>query len=89
MIKHHQQKQLGEERVNCKLQVTVHQEEKPGEELKKETWRQELKQRTWRNTANWLALHGLLSLLSYIAQDHILRGGPTHSGLGSPISIAN
>jgi hypothetical protein len=34
--------------------------------------------------AYWLALHGLLSLLSYRTQDHQPRDGTTHSGLGPP-----
>ena len=36
----------------------------------------------------WLALQGLLRLLSY-TQDHLLRSGTTHSELGPPISIIN
>jgi hypothetical protein len=51
--------------------------------------KQELMQRPWRNTACWLAPHGLLSLLSYTTQDHLLRGGTTHSGLGPPPSVIN
>lgn len=43
---------------------------------------QELKQRPWRNAAYCLASHDLLSLLSIYKQDHQLRGGTTHSGLG-------
>ena len=31
--------------------------------------------------------HGLLNLLSYRTQNHQPRDGPTHSGLGPPISI--
>ena len=30
---------------------------------------------------------GLFSLLSYIPQDHLLRSGTTHSGLGPPTLI--
>jgi hypothetical protein len=37
------------------LQVTVHSQGKPRQELKAGTWKQELKQRPWRNTAFWLA----------------------------------
>ena len=48
------------------------------------TWRQELMQKPWRGAAYWLALHGLLSLLSYRTQDHQPRDGPTHNGLGPP-----
>ena len=32
-------------------------------------------QRPWRGAAYWLAFHGLLSLLSYRAQDHQPRSG--------------
>jgi hypothetical protein len=33
----------------------------------------------------WIASHGLLRLLSYRTQDHLPRGGTTHSGLGPPL----
>jgi hypothetical protein len=42
-------------------------------------WRQELRLRPRRRAAH-PALHGLLSLLSYRAQDHQSKGGPTHNG---------
>jgi hypothetical protein len=48
----------------------VYFQRKPGQDLKAETQRQELMQRPWRNAAYCLAPHGLLSLLSYIIQDH-------------------
>ena len=47
------------------------------------TWRQELMQRPWRGAAYWLALHGLLSLLSHRTQGHQPRDGAIHNGLGS------
>ena len=53
-------------------------------EAKAGTWRQELKQRLRKNTADRLAPHGLLSLLSYIARDHMLRGDSTLSELSLP-----
>jgi hypothetical protein len=37
------------------------------------TWTQELKQRSGVNAANWFALPGLLSLLSYMPQTHLLK----------------
>jgi hypothetical protein len=37
----------------------------------------------------WLALQGLLSLLSYITQGHLDRNNIPHSGLGPPILIIN
>jgi hypothetical protein len=43
----------------------------------------------WRGAAYWLAPHGLLSLLSYRTQDHLLRDGPTDNGLGLPTSITH
>ena len=39
-----------------------------------QTWRQELMQRPWRGATYLLALHGLLSLLSYRTQDHCYPG---------------
>lgn len=42
-------------------------------------WRQEPPQ---RHAAYGLALHGLLSLLSYIPQDYLPRNGCSHGGLG-------
>ena len=46
-------------------------------------------QRPWKGAAYWLALHGLLSLLSYRTQDHQPRDGTAHSELGPPLSITN
>jgi hypothetical protein len=43
-------------------------------------WRQELMQRPWRDAAYWLAPR---------TQDHQLRDGTTHLGLGSPLLIIN
>ena len=50
------------------------------------TWRQKLKQRSQRNGAYWLALHSLLSLLSYIAQDCFLE---SVNGLGLSLLMVN
>ena len=36
-----------------------------------------------------LAPHGSHSLLSYTTEDHLSKGGTTHSGLGHPTSIIN
>lgn len=41
---------------------------------------QKLKQRAWL-TACWLDPYGLLSLLFYTTQDHLLRDGTIHSEL--------
>jgi hypothetical protein len=62
VIEHHDQEQLGKERIYFILQLIVHQSE---EELKAGTWRQELMQRLWRGAAYWLAPHGFFSLLSF------------------------
>jgi hypothetical protein len=53
-------------------------------EVRTGSWRQELTQRPWRGVAYWLASHGLRSLLFYTTQNHQLRDGPTHKGLGPP-----
>ena len=53
------------------------------------TWRQALKQRPWRSAVYWLALHGLLGLLSYRTQDHLPRAGLTHYVLSPPTLITN
>ena len=46
-------------------------------------------QRPWRDPAYWLASHDLASLLSYRTQDHQVRDGTTHNGLGPPPLITN
>lgn len=51
-----------------------------GQELKVESWR------LWRSTNYWLALGGLLSLLSSVPRDHLPRGGTVHSAMGSSTS---
>lgn len=57
---------------------------KSGQELN-----QEQRQESWRKTAYWLALPGLLNLFSYTPQNHLSRGGPSHSGLEPPPLIAD
>jgi hypothetical protein len=47
----------------------------------KQIRKQELMQGPWRNVLYWLASPGLLSLLSYRAQDYQPRDGPMHKGL--------
>jgi hypothetical protein len=80
MIKHHEQKQLGKERVYFIWQLVVHHSGKWELELEARTCRQELKQTTWRSSIYWLAPYGLFSLLSYTPQDHLLRGGTQWAG---------
>ena len=78
VIKHHAPKHLGQERVCFHLKLTiVHHDGKSGQELWWGTWRQALMERPWRNPAYWLAPHGLLSLLSYTIQGHLLNSGIT------------
>lgn len=52
------------------------------------TWRQKM-QRPQMNSAYQLACHGLLSLLLYTIQDHVIGDGTIHSSLGSPIQVIN
>jgi hypothetical protein len=47
-------------------------------------WIQELMQMPWRGAVYCLALHGLISLLSYSTEDHQPRDGTTHNGLTPP-----
>jgi hypothetical protein len=92
MRKHHDQKKLEEARV-CFPHSSTEQriiKSSEGNNLSRVgTWRQELMQRPWRDAAYWLAPHGFLSLLSYGAQDHQPRNGPTHDGLGLSPLITN
>ena len=67
--------------VHFILQLTVYHEANQGR-----NWRQELIQRPWRSAAYWLAPYGLLSLLSYTTQDHLLRDVTTYNGLALPIA---
>lgn len=70
-------------------QLTAHHGGQWGPELNKAgTQKQELKQRPWGNAADWPASLGFLSLLSYLALNHLLRCG-TLSGQGPPTSIIN
>jgi hypothetical protein len=71
------------------FQFIVHQQKKLGQELKAGSWWQELKMEPLRNSAYLIVPCGLLSLLSYTTQDHLLRVGTTHNELGSPTSIIN
>ena len=57
--------------------------------MEQEPERQQLMQRSWRSGTYWLALHGLLSLLSYRTQDHLIRVVRPHNHLGPPTSITN
>lgn len=43
-------------------------------------------QKPRRSAVDWLAPHGLLSLLSYTTQAHLPRGGTAYHELGLPTS---
>jgi hypothetical protein len=62
MMKHHDQKQVKEERVYLTYSSTslLIIEGSQGR-----VWRKELTQRPWSDAADWLAPYSLLSLLSY------------------------
>ena len=92
MIKHHEQKQLGEERVylvSTSRSLFIIRNHQDRNSNRAGTWRQELMQRPWRDTAYWLSHHSLLSLLSYRIQGHLPRNGTTHIGQDPPPSITN
>lgn len=83
---HHDQKQLGNERVCISSQAHDH-EGKSGKEVKAGTRKQELKQRPWEEAASWLAFHGSLSLISCSPQDPLPRSDIIHSELSPPKAI--
>lgn len=62
--KHHDQKKFSEKRVYFSLLFLVHYQSKP---------RQKPKERPWKKAACWLTFHGLISLLSYTAQEPLPR----------------
>lgn len=73
---------------------TGHHQGKPCQELKAEPGSRNPEAGTEAETVAepcWLAdsLYGLLSSLSYVSQDHLLRGHTSHDGLGSFTSIIN
>jgi len=75
VIRHHDQSNSG------RKGSVVHHDGKSRRELKAGTWRQKPKQRPWRGCCYCLTPPDLLSLLSYIIQDHLPRGCIAHSGL--------
>lgn len=82
--KHHDQKQLGQERFYFILQLIVYHEGKPGQGLQTETWERELKQKPWRNPTYWLARFAFLPTLNRLP-----GRGTTHTGLGPSPSVIN
>ena len=83
MMKHHGQKQVGEERVSLthtSISYSISEGHQGKNSSSSKTWKHELMQRQWRGAADWLAHRGLFSLLSYSTQDHQPRCGlPTMS----------
>ena len=72
------------------LQLTVHHQRKPGQELKQgNNLEGGADAEAMEGAAYWLAPPGLLSLLFYRTQDHQLRSGTMHNGLGPPTSITS
>jgi hypothetical protein len=92
VIKHCDNKQLGEERVCFHLQPSSHiplLREVRAETQTGRNLRQELVQRPWRSAAFWLTHHDLLSLLCLFTASRTTSKGndPIHNGLGFPTSI--
>lgn len=48
-----------------------------------------LMKRLWKSAAYWLAPQGLLDLLSYTTQDHLVRGDTFHNTLDPPTLTIN
>jgi hypothetical protein len=72
VIKYHDKKQVGERKVYLlytfvSMFVTTGNQDRNSNRAG--TWRQKLMQRPRRGAAYWLALHSLLSLLSYRTQE--------------------
>jgi hypothetical protein len=91
-MKHHDQKQGGEERIYVAYIATsqfIIKRNQGKNSLRAQTWRQELMPRLWRGAAYWLTPHGLLSPLSYKTQNKQLRDSSTHNRLGPPTAIMN
>jgi hypothetical protein len=87
--KHHNQKQVGEERVYSAYTSTllfIIEGSQDRNSSRSGTRRQKLIQRHWRGTGYWIAPCSLLSLLSSRTQGHEPRGGTTYHGLG-PFSL--
>ena len=81
-MKHRDQKQLAEERVNlahASIALLIIEGSQDRNSNWAGTWRQELMQRPQRGAAYWLAPGGLLSLLPYKAQNYQPKGGPIHN----------
>jgi hypothetical protein len=88
VIKHHDQKQVGEERVHLAVfstALSIIKVSQGRDSNRAGSLSQELMQSPWRSAAYWLTPHGLLSLLSYKTQDYQPKGNTTHNG--TPLTI--
>lgn len=83
VIKHHEQKQFGEERVYLayRLQSIIRG-------MQGRNKRQEPRGNRSRGHG-WMILTDFLSLFSYIPQDYLPKDGTTHSGVGPFTSVVN
>jgi hypothetical protein len=91
VMKHHDQKQIGEERVYvayASISLFITKGSQDWSSSRAGNWKQELMQRSCRDAAYWLISHGSLSLLSYRTRDYRPRG-TTHNARGPPTSITN
>jgi hypothetical protein len=90
-VKHHDQKQVGEERVYLAYTSTSLQSTEGSQDRNSDKQGRNL-QRPWKSLANCLAFHGFPSLFAYGTQDHQPRDGSTLNGLipstwNSPIGL--
>ena len=88
VMKYHGQQQLWEEKVYFTLAFTI-KSSQDRNSSRAGIWRQELMQRPWRVLLTGLLHMACFSLLSYRAQNHQPRDGPTHNGLAPLPSITN
>lgn len=72
------------------VQNTVYHQEKPRQELNQgRNLEVGTESEVMEGAVYWLVLRGLLSLLSYTTQYHLLRDGTAQSRLDHPTSIIN
>lgn len=89
MIKIVTKSNLGRKKIHYIFCFPIHQEGKSGQERKAATRREELKQGPQRNSGYRISPPALLNLLLYNSQDHQIRVGALHSGVGNSTSITN
>jgi len=84
MMKHHDQKQVGEVRIYLTYTFaswSITEGTQDRNTTRAGTWRQELKQMPWSGAVFWLAPHVLFNLLSYKIHDYQSRYGTIYNGL--------